>query len=249
MRAARLFAALFAVSPVALLGALSAACWEELPADADVCLRAKTRIATCGATVPLLDDGPCLGTKKVFSQCVADHAKTCTELATLVTRLDECMNDLLDGGDSLLPAPTDLPLPPRDASADATDAVARADASPIAPRDAGVDAPIAPVDAGASGPTTVTGLRVDDSVARDEELRYATPVLATGTYVIALTGNGDADLYVKKGAAPTTSSYDCRPFRATTAESCTVTLTAPSAIHVMVRGEATTSAFTLEGTP
>lgn len=249
MCARRRLAALFAITSVTLIGALSA-CWEELPADADVCLRAKTRIATCGASVPLLDDGPCLGTKKVFSQCVADHAKTCTELATLVTRLDECMNDLLDGGDSLLPAPTDLPLPPRDASADATEGDSLSDSAPVVPRDAGTDALVAPVDAGTTtGPGTVTGLRVDDSVARDEELRYATPTLAAGSYVIALTGNGDADLYVKKGAAPTTSSYDCRPFRATTVESCTVTLTAPAAIHVMVRGEATSSAFTLEGTP
>ncbi|MET1255168.1 trypsin-like serine protease [Aliikangiella maris] len=34
-------------------------------------------------------------------------------------------------------------------------------------------------------------------------------------------GNGDADLYVKFGAQPTDSSYDCRPYKSGNNESCT----------------------------
>ena len=35
-------------------------------------------------------------------------------------------------------------------------------------------------------------------------------------------GTGDADLYVKFGSAPTSSSYDCRPYKGGNAESCPI---------------------------
>lgn len=238
-----LFVALAAPSAMLL-----AACWGELPADADVCTRAKYRISTCGASVPVFDEGPCTGTNKLFAQCVTNHAATCTELATLITRVDECMADLLDGGDPLLPPPVDLPVPPRDGSADGA---TREDAAPAPVRDAGpADAPVlvdATVDSGAAAPWS--GLDATGTVLRDEERRYATPALPAGTYTFTLAGNGDADLYVRRGVAPTTALYDCRPFKATSAETCTVTLAASSEVHVMVRGAATTSTFTLEGRP
>ena len=61
---------------------------------------------------------------------------------------------------------------------------------------------------------------------RAEEKRYATPRSPRAAYTFALAGTGDADLYVKRGAAPTTSSYDCRPYKSGSAETCTVTLAA-----------------------
>lgn len=48
-------------------------------------------------------------------------------------------------------------------------------------------------------------------------------------------GSGDADLYVKFGSAPTTSSYDCRPWRNGNNESCNFTAQAGT-YYVMVRG-------------
>ena len=68
-------------------------------------------------------------------------------------------------------------------------------------------------------------------------------------YYFEITGNGDADLYVKKGTAPTTSSYDCRPYTGDSNETCTVTLSASQAIHVMVRGYASSSTVRLIGKP
>lgn len=57
----------------------------------------------------------------------------------------------------------------------------------------------------------------------------------------------DADLCVKRGAAPTTASWDCRPYRNDSNETCTVTLDTPAPIYVMVRGYAAASTFTLVG--
>jgi hypothetical protein len=63
-----------------------------------------------------------------------------------------------------------------------------------------------------------------------------------------MTGTGDADLYVKIGGKPTTSTYDCRPYKTGSNESCTVNLAQPTTIGVMVRGYASsTSSFTLKG--
>ena len=63
-----------------------------------------------------------------------------------------------------------------------------------------------------------------------------------------MTGTGDADLYVKIGGAPTQSSYDCRPYKTGSNESCKVTLAQPTTIGVMVRGYASgSSSFSITG--
>jgi serine protease len=62
-----------------------------------------------------------------------------------------------------------------------------------------------------------------------------------------MTGSGDADLYVRQGTAPTTSVYDCRPYKSGSVESCVVEVVTPSVIHVMVRGYAANSGYELIG--
>jgi leucyl aminopeptidase len=75
-----------------------------------------------------------------------------------------------------------------------------------------------------------------------------TPVVAAGTYKFDMTGTGDADLYVRIGKAPTTATYDCRPYKTGTNESCSVTLAQPSTINVMIRGYASSdSTWELKG--
>jgi hypothetical protein len=86
-------------------------------------------------------------------------------------------------------------------------------------------------------------------LARGEELRFETPVLAAGRYLFDLTGTGDADLYVRVGLAPNTTDFDCRPFRSGSTESCEIELPAPAPIHVMVRGFSSDSEFEVEGAP
>ncbi len=85
------------------------------------------------------------------------------------------------------------------------------------------------------------------SVGEDEQAAFSYDAPA-GTYRIDLSGTNDADLYVKRNGAPTLSSYDCRPFQNGSAETCTVSLTSPGKIHVMVHGYGGgTSDFTLRG--
>ena len=87
------------------------------------------------------------------------------------------------------------------------------------------------------------------TVVANEEKRFTTPVLPAGSYRFDLTGNNDADLYVRLGSAPTTSLYDCRPYKYGSNESCVVNVTTPVAVHVMVRGWASSSTFQLAGAP
>ena len=124
------------------------------------------------------------------------------------------------------------------------------------PQTAGSDAS-APMDLDA-GPTTIVdagvdagwpGIDVTATVALAVEDRYVTPLLPAGAYTFAITGTGDADLYVKQTSKPTTVSYDCRPFLPGSNETCTITLAAPTVLFVMVRGAVTTSTYNLKGHP
>lgn len=94
---------------------------------------------------------------------------------------------------------------------------------------------------------TWEGLEGSGTVAAGAEDRYETPVLPAGSYEFAMTGDNDADLFVRIGAAPTKESWDCRPFKSGSNETCVVELTAPTAVHVMVRGWADSSSYALTG--
>jgi hypothetical protein len=100
---------------------------------------------------------------------------------------------------------------------------------------------------GGGGEPNWGGLTRSGSVTRNQENRVSTPLLAAGTYLFELTGTSDADLYVRVGQEPTTSLYDCRPYKAGSSELCEVSLSSDAVIHVMVRGWASSSSFTLSG--
>lgn len=86
--------------------------------------------------------------------------------------------------------------------------------------------------------------------ATGTEKRYTIAVPAGATNLAAVTsgGSGDADLYLKFGAAPTTTSYDCRSNRSGNAENCAVASPAAGTWHVLVRMYATTANVTLTAT-
>ncbi len=67
--------------------------------------------------------------------------------------------------------------------------------------------------------TPVTGL----SAASGATVNYTfqVPAGATNLSFKMSGGSGDADLYVKRGSAPTDSSYDCRPWLSGNVETCT----------------------------
>ena len=96
-------------------------------------------------------------------------------------------------------------------------------------------------------PAAWAGLDQSGTVLKSAGQTWATPVLAAGRYVFTMTGSGDADLYVRSGAAPTTTQYDCRPYKSGSSEECVLNLATPAPVHLMVRGYAATSTYRLIG--
>ncbi|WOX04066.1 S8 family peptidase [Microbulbifer pacificus] len=64
-------------------------------------------------------------------------------------------------------------------------------------------------------------------------------------------GSGDADLYVRYGAQPTTGNYDCRPYLTGNTESCNFSSPAAGTWYISIRGYTAYSGVTLqaEATP
>ena len=60
-------------------------------------------------------------------------------------------------------------------------------------------------------------------------------------------GSGDADLYVRFGSDPTTSSYDCRPYLNGNNETCSFATPQAGTYHVMLRAYSTYSGVSLVG--
>ncbi|MEZ5523097.1 MAG: PPC domain-containing protein [Dokdonella sp.] len=58
-------------------------------------------------------------------------------------------------------------------------------------------------------------------------------------------GSGDADLYVRLGSAPTTSSYNCRPYLNGNNETCTFSAPTAGRYYVRIRAYSTFSGVTL----
>lgn len=63
----------------------------------------------------------------------------------------------------------------------------------------------------------------------------AIPAGATNLQIAIGGGSGDADLYVRYGAAPTTNSFDCRPYESGNSEQCSFASPAAGTWHVKVR--------------
>lgn len=84
------------------------------------------------------------------------------------------------------------------------------------------------------------------SGATATEALYKIVVPANSQLNIATSGGtGDVDLYVKAGTVPTTTSYDCRPYKNGNNESCSITVTQAGTYHVMLRGYANYSGVQL----
>ena len=78
---------------------------------------------------------------------------------------------------------------------------------------------------------------------------YTMPVAAGHTATFAISGgSGDADLYVRAGSAPTTSSYSCRPYKVGNNESCTFTPGSNTTYYIRVNAYSSYSGVTLTGT-
>lgn len=60
-------------------------------------------------------------------------------------------------------------------------------------------------------------------------------------------GTGDADMYVRFGSAPTTSTYDCRPYLTGNNETCTISTAQAGTYHVMLRAYSSFTGVNLTG--
>jgi pseudolysin/vibriolysin len=77
---------------------------------------------------------------------------------------------------------------------------------------------------------------------------YTQAVAAGHTATFSISGgSGDADLYVRAGSAPTTSSYNCRPYKTGNNETCTLTPSSATTYYIKVRAYQTFSGVTLTG--
>lgn len=95
-------------------------------------------------------------------------------------------------------------------------------------------APQAPAAPAPVGPTTVETVT---ATLPANGVRSVGPFAAKpGTvFTATLAGTGDADLFVRLGAAPTAGSFDCRPFTSTSDEECAVSVTAvASQVYVSI---------------
>jgi len=94
------------------------------------------------------------------------------------------------------------------------------------------------------------GVPVSGLSATTGNALYYTMVVPSGASNLNIKiagGTGDADLYVKLGSTPTTSSYDCRPYVTGNSESCTASAPTAGTYYVMVRAYSSYSGVTLTG--
>lgn len=85
-------------------------------------------------------------------------------------------------------------------------------------------------------PSATTTKNFSGAVAQNEFVYHQMAVKAGKQLSVQMTGSGDADLYVRFGAIPTTAKYDCRPYLDNSNEQCVLTVpsgqtTAFIAIH------------------
>ena len=101
----------------------------------------------------------------------------------------------------------------------------------------------APTTGGDEPPATeVATVNESGSLSKGQWAHFGPYTAVAGQVGVEMTGTGDADLYVREGALPTTSAYDCRPYRNGSTESCTAQ--GPGEFYVSVRGY-TAATFTL----
>ena len=96
-----------------------------------------------------------------------------------------------------------------------------------------------------SNGVAVTGIGA--STGTDKLYTLDVPAGATNLKFVTSGGSGDADLYVKFGSAPTTTSSDCKSEGGTTAETCNIATAQAGKYYVLVHAYATYSGMRLNG--
>ncbi|MEI7035997.1 M4 family metallopeptidase [Fulvimonas yonginensis] len=87
---------------------------------------------------------------------------------------------------------------------------------------------------------------VSGAAGADNDFTIQVPAGATNLVMSISGGTGDADLYTKFGSAPTTSSYDCRPYLTGNNESCSVSAPQAGTYYIKVHGYSSYSGVTVK---
>jgi serine protease len=94
----------------------------------------------------------------------------------------------------------------------------------------------------------ITGLS-DASAGHQTLFTFAAPATATSVSVALTAGTGNADLYVRRAAAPTLNTWDCRPLLGSGEnETCSLTNTGAVTYYVMVSARRAYTGATLTAT-
>jgi len=91
----------------------------------------------------------------------------------------------------------------------------------------------------------VTG--ISGAAASQQSWTMAVPAGASALKFQTAGGTGDADMYVRFGAAPTLTTYDCRPYATGNAETCNIATAQVGTYYVMLNGYSAYSGLTLTG--
>ncbi len=96
--------------------------------------------------------------------------------------------------------------------------------------------------------TMVTLAEVSNSVRRNRWKKVGGYDVEAGEKLhVTMTGDGDADLYVRFGGRPYTSRYDCRPILPGSAETCTLEVPeGQRRVHVYTKGFEARSAYNIK---
>jgi hypothetical protein len=106
--------------------------------------------------------------------------------------------------------------------------------------------------AGAGTGSVPQNVVVDKTVTKNQFVKIGEYDVAAGSSIsVKMSGAGDADLYVKRGAEVTTAAYDCRPYASTSTEKCDAmtqrfTATGPAKFYVAINGFAASSTVKVE---
>lgn len=115
-------------------------------------------------------------------------------------------------------------------------------------------AAVAAAGGGTTTPPTGDNVLVDGeaktglSGTKSSETFYTIEVPSGATNIsFAMSGGtGDADLYVRAGSKPTSSTYDCRPYEGGNAETCSIDNPTAGTYHVMLKGYSAYSGVSLK---
>ena len=102
---------------------------------------------------------------------------------------------------------------------------------------------------GGGGTTTPVTSTVSNISVAKSAWKYYTVTVPSGKTNLTVTisgGTGDADLYVRRGANPTTTTYDCRPYKTGSAETCTFANPVAGTYNIGIRAYSAVAGLTLK---